>query len=67
MKGDHRDSFGAKNGGMGEPQLARFGSSAVVNMESETYYPDPFADDFSIPKFSSVNPLESGNFPHQIE
>ena len=61
MKGESRESFRAST--VGDHQLAGFGSSAVVNMDSETCYPDPFSDNFILPKFSSVNPVDAGNYP----
>lgn len=66
MKGERKDSWRVNAGATGasaEHTLARFGSSAGVNMESDTLYPDPFSDNWSLPNFSSVNPMQQGNYP----
>lgn len=66
MKGENgRDSKvnlrASANGA--ENVLRSFGASAFNQVDSDMYYPDPFAENFTLPKFSSVNPLEAANYP----
>ena len=63
--GEGRESNNLRGSAAGaENVMGRFGSSMINNpLESETYYPDPFSENFVLPKFSSVNPLEAANYP----